>query len=100
MNYVEKYLKSANRGNFQYSCIETTDSYGCGGCKVEEVTYEGRHAKITKYGLNEFECEIDLKNEPYYIIEIRANRSNARNFVEKIIMNDIKNNEKNLKYKY
>lgn len=98
MNYVDKYLESAKRGDFQYECVETTDSYGNGGCKIETVRYKDRYATITRLTSDEFECEIDLLHDPVYIVDYRSSRKNARNFVERIIKNDIENNGKNLKY--
>jgi len=87
-----------NLQDLKYHVVETTDSYGCGGIQLETVSYEGRTASINRICSNEFECEINLINEPLYVFEIRSSRKNARKFVERIIKNDIANNGKNMKY--
>lgn len=98
MNY-DAYIKSANRGDFQWEVVEYNDD---GGVDVETCTYKGESidASITKISNNEYEVEIDwLSNEPSYIVQTRSSRKFARELAERIIRNDKEGNwEKNLKY--
>jgi protein subunit release factor B len=90
---VNKYLESANRGDFQWECIETTDGIGFGGVRRESVNLKGRSAMITRCGYNEFEVEIELVNEPFYEFNIRSTRKLARVYAERFIEKDIRISE-------
>lgn len=96
---VNAYIKAANRGDFHYEVAEC-DAYG--GILVEECTYKGKglNATITKMATNEYEIEIgDLLNEPFYICQTRSSKRLAREFLERMIVNDREGNwEKNLRY--
>ena len=98
MNY-DAYIKSANRGDFQWEVVEYNDY---GGVDVETCTYKGESidAKITKINNSEYEVEVDwLLNEPSYIVQTRNSRKSARELAERIIINDREGNcSKNLKY--
>ena len=100
MNPVERYLQNANRGEFQWQCVETTDGYGMGGVQVESVALKGREATITREDVNEFEVDVILKHPTEYkgqttyeVIEYRASRKSARNLAEKLIKKDIEKDE-------
>ncbi|HBJ1650416.1 TPA: hypothetical protein LA460_000320 [Clostridium botulinum] len=96
MSPIEKYLQNANRGEFKWQGVETTDGYGMGGVKVESVSLKGREATISKESSNEFEVNIILKYPTYYekentyeVIDYRASRRSARNLAERLIKKDI-----------
>jgi hypothetical protein len=100
MNPVEKYLQNADRGDFQWQCVETTDGYGMGGVKVEVVSLKGREATITREDSDEFEVDIMLKHpidyqgeNTYEVIDYRTSRKSARNLAERLIRKDIKKDE-------
>jgi len=100
MSPVEKYLRSTERGDFKWECIETIDGYVMYGVAVEGVTLKGREATITKESDNEFEVDVVLKNGivyqgefTYEVIEYRSSRLNARVFAERIIKQDIEKDE-------
>lgn len=96
MSPLDKYLKNANREEFQWECAETTDGIGMGGVKIEEVNLLKRYASITKESENEFEIDVNLSYKTLYngeytweIIEYRSNRNSAREFAERFICQDI-----------
>ncbi len=91
---IKAYLKGCQRGQFNWSCIES-GTYGDGNTiDKEETLLEGRIALITRRSSNCFEAEIDnLKNDPYYDEREFTSRLNARKWCEKMIRNDIKISE-------
>lgn len=97
---VNRYLESANRGDFQWQCIESTDGIGFGGVAVETVNLKGRTATITRYCENEFEVEVTLKHatlydkeKTYEVLDYRSCRRSARNLAERLIRKDIEKDE-------
>lgn len=86
---VEAYLKAADRGEFQWECIETTDGIGMGGVLVESTSLKGRSASITREDANSFLVEVDLEHEPNYMCDYRSNRKYARILAERLIKQDI-----------
>lgn len=98
MTIEERYIKAADRGEFQYSVVEADDCTG----KIlkEECTYKGKAVGTITNILDEYEIETDrLNHEPNYILEYRNSRKSARELLERIIKNDEVNNGKNLKYR-
>lgn len=93
---LQAYLKGCKRGDFQWDCVES-GTYGDGNSvDVENVSFQGRTAIVTRHGNDSFEAEVDnLQSKPYYDIKEFANRRSARNWAEKMIRIDIKNNLKN-----
>lgn len=96
---IDAYLKAADRGDFQWSPIDT-DAW-TGQVISEECEYKGKgcNTKITRTSKDEYEIEITLDNEPYYICDYRSSRRSAREYVERIIRNYKSGNwQKNMKY--
>lgn len=86
---IESYLEHADRGEFQWECIETTDGIGMGGVMVEATGLKGRGATITREDANQFFIEVDLKHEPYSKCDYRSSRKYARILAERWIKQDI-----------
>jgi len=98
MTIEERYIKAADRGEFQYSVIEADD--WSNKILKEECTYKGKAVGTITNILEEFEVETDrLNHEPTYILEYRNSRKSARELLERIIKNDEANNGRNLKFK-
>lgn len=98
MTIEEKYIKSADRGDFQYQVLELDNCTG--KILVEECLYKCKAIGIIRNSCEEYEVEVDdLENEPLYIFQIRSSRKSARELLEKIIKNDKLNNGKNAKYR-
>jgi hypothetical protein len=97
MTFEERYIKAADRGEFQYEVLEVDDCTG--KIIAEECKYKGKAVGIIRNSCGEFEIEIDnLNNDPSYIFETRSNRKSARELLERIIKNDESNNGKNLMF--
>lgn len=86
---VEAYLKNADRGDFQWECIETTDGIGMGGVMIEATGLKGRGATITREDANQFFVEVDLKHGECYRCDYRSSRKYARILAERWIKQDI-----------
>ena len=97
MTFEERYIKSANKGDFQYSVTEADDCTG--KIYTEECRYKGKCVGIIRNDCDQFEEEVDdLHHEPSYICQFRSSRKAARELLERIILNDELNNGKNMKY--
>jgi hypothetical protein len=97
MTIEERYIKAADRGEFQYEVLETED--WSGKIIAEECTYREKAVGIIRSGSDEYEVEVDnLNHEPSYVYGIRGSRKSARELLERIIKNDEANNGKNMKY--
>lgn len=98
MTKIEKYLKSAERGEFHYEVVE--DDPATYTVHVEECYYKEKCVGKISYFGDGFEVETDfLQNEPMYICAIKSSRKRAREFLEKVIKNDEVNNGNNMKYR-
>lgn len=98
MTIEERYIKSANRGDFQYQVLEADDCTG--KIYYEECLYKGKAVGTINTASGEFEVNVDnLQHEPTFICEFRSSRKAARELLERIIKNDELDNGKNLKYK-
>lgn len=96
---VDAYIKSANRGDFQWYPLET-DNF-TGQIVHESCTYKGEGIDVNIIGTKgEYDIEIDgLTHEPFYLFDTRASRKSAREYAERIIKNDRNGDwKKNLKY--
>ena len=89
MTIEERYLKSADRGDFQYEVLDADDSTG----KIlsESCKYKGKYVGNIRNNGDNFEIEInELPISKEYFLDYRMSRRSARNLIERIIRNDYK----------
>ena len=88
---LQAYILGCDRGEFQWECLES-GTYGDGNSvDIESVNLKGRTARITRGGRDSFEVEVDnLKSNPHYDNGFFGTRHSARNWAERIIKKDIK----------
>lgn len=89
MTIIERYLKSAKRGEFNWYVLEAGEFGESNSIDLEEVALKGRIGKIRRYGSKEYEAEVDLLDEPFCDCKLFTSRLNARKWCERSIMKDI-----------
>ena len=77
---VKAYLKGADRGIFQWECIESSTSVD-----LEEVIVNKNSGTIRRVSENEFIAEVDSKTNSFYEEKIFSNRLSARKWCERLI---------------
>jgi hypothetical protein len=90
----EQYEKASKRGEFQWEVIEAGTYGESNTVDVEETILQGRVGKVTRRSSKEFESEVDnLSNYPFYDCNVFSSRSSARNWCERLIRKDVKNEQ-------
>ena len=92
MTAVEKYIQGSHRGEFEWNVIESGTYGESNTVDVEGTVLEGRTARVIRNNSKDFEAAVDnLHIDPFYDCTFKASRKSARNWCERIIRRDIKN---------